>query len=207
MEKHVDNLKERIGTPKVIFCLDSGTLDYDRLWATTSLRGYLMAQVRVDVLTEGVHSGSSSGYVPSSFRILRSLIERLENQETGYMIKDLEVEIPPNRYQELYDLVKELGQGALKQFPTVEGLKGVSDSVLESVLLGGWKAQLAVTGIEGLPVLAKAGNVMLPYTAAKLSIRLPPTKKPEEAIATVQRILTENPPYNAKVTLSNVAGG
>ena len=76
----MNNLKERIGNPKVIFCLDSGTLDYDRLWATASLRGYLVLNIRVDILSEGVHSGASSGYVPSSFRILRQLIERIEDQ-------------------------------------------------------------------------------------------------------------------------------
>ena len=64
----------------------------------------MIGQIRVDVLTEGVHSGSASGYVPSSFRILRTLLDRIENQETGYMIKDLEVEIPPNRYAEVYEL-------------------------------------------------------------------------------------------------------
>jgi acetylornithine deacetylase/succinyl-diaminopimelate desuccinylase-like protein len=87
IEKHVENLKKRIGNPKVIFCLDSGTLDYDRFWLTTSLRGCVLAEVRVDVLTEGVHSGTSSGYVPSAFRILRQLISRLEDEETGDVAK------------------------------------------------------------------------------------------------------------------------
>lgn len=119
VEKHVENLKDRIGDPKVIFCLDSGTIDYDRLWATTSLRGYLMATVRVDVLTEGVHSGASSGFVPSSFRILRELISRIEDPETGTVVKELAVEIPPNRYKEQYDLAQELGESAVKTFPTV----------------------------------------------------------------------------------------
>lgn len=93
------NLKQKIGDPKLIFCLDSGALDYERLYATTTLRGAMVAQVRIDVLTEGVHSGSASGYVPSSFRILRMLLERLEDQETGVMSKELEVDIPPNRYK------------------------------------------------------------------------------------------------------------
>lgn len=94
------------------------------------------------------------------------------------MVKGLEVEIPPNRYKELYDLSKEFGEKFLKEFPVVEGLQRPSPNILETIFLAGWKPQLAVTGMEGLPVLAKAGNVMLPYTAAKLSIRLPPTKKP-----------------------------
>lgn len=99
MEKHIEILKEKIGNPKLIFCLDSGAVDYERLWITTSLRGFAVARVRVDVLKEGVHSGSASGIIPSSFRILRSLIERLENQETGLMDTVLDVEIPANRYK------------------------------------------------------------------------------------------------------------
>lgn len=102
-------LKERIGNPKLIFCLDSGAIDYDRLWITTALRGYAALTLRIDVLNEGVHSGSASGIVPSSFRILRSLLERLENQQTGYVNKALDVDIPPNRYKELYDLAKYKG--------------------------------------------------------------------------------------------------
>lgn len=97
-------MKDRIGTPKLIFCLDSGAVDYDRLWITTSLRGFSILNIRVDVLNEGVHSGAASGIVPSAFRILRQLIDRLENQETGVMAEELNVNIPPNRYKELYDL-------------------------------------------------------------------------------------------------------
>jgi hypothetical protein len=55
----------------------------------------------------------------------------------------------------------------------------VSENVLESLILNGWKAQLAVIGMDGLPHPVKAGNVMLPYTEARLSIRLPPTKNAE----------------------------
>lgn len=128
-------------------------------------------------MTEGVHSGSSSGFVPSSFRILRNLLERLENQETGVMVKELEVDIPPNRYKELFELASEMGEKAIKTFPTVDGLQRVSPNIMETLILGGWKPQVVLTGIEGIPVLAKAGNVMLPYTSATFSIRLPPTKK------------------------------
>ena len=114
VEKHVENLKDRIGNPKVIFCLDSGALDYERMWLTTSLRGHLSVEVKIDVLSEGVHSGSSSGIVPNVFRILRQLIERLENQETGLMVKQLDADIPPNRYQELYEQAEELGVRAIR---------------------------------------------------------------------------------------------
>lgn len=92
-------MKERIGNPSVFFCLDSGTLDYERIWVTNSLRGMLAATVRVDVLTEGIHSGDASGVVPSPFRILRQLLSRIEDELTGEIHQDFQVDIPPNRYK------------------------------------------------------------------------------------------------------------
>jgi acetylornithine deacetylase/succinyl-diaminopimelate desuccinylase-like protein len=83
----------------------------------------------------------------------------------------------------------------------------VNGRVLQSLILNGWKAQLAVIGADGLPNPGKAGNVMLPFTEARLSIRLPPTKNPEHAKDFIVKTLTENPPYNAKITLSNVRCG
>jgi acetylornithine deacetylase/succinyl-diaminopimelate desuccinylase-like protein len=99
MGAYLDHLKTRIGKPEICFCLDSGTLDYETFWLTNSLRGMLSCVVRVDILEQGVHSGDASGVVPSSFRIMRQLIERLENVETGEVTSELYVDIPPNRYK------------------------------------------------------------------------------------------------------------
>ena len=56
---YLEALSDRLGSsgPALVVCLDSGCLTYDRFWTTTSLRGLVSAQIRVDVLTEGVHSG------------------------------------------------------------------------------------------------------------------------------------------------------
>lgn len=119
----------------------------------------------------------------------------------------LDVEIPANRYKELTDLAKEKGEESLKSFEIVGNLQKVNGNILDSLILNGWKAQLAVTGIDGLPAPVTAGNVMLPFTEAKLSIRLPPTKNAEEAKDYIVKKLTENPPYNAQVTVSNAISG
>jgi acetylornithine deacetylase/succinyl-diaminopimelate desuccinylase-like protein len=123
------------------------------------------------------------------------------------MVEGLDVDIPPNRYKELYDLAYEKGEGALKSFETVEGLQFVSQSVLQSLILNGWKAQLAVIGADGLPKPSLAGNVLLPYTEARLSIRLPPTKNPKQAEEFIAKTLSENVPYNAKLTITNARSG
>lgn len=79
VDHYIEKYAERIGSPTVIFCLDSGTLDYEHMWLTTSLRGYVIGTVNVQVLTEGVHSGDASGVVPSAYRIANMLINRIEN--------------------------------------------------------------------------------------------------------------------------------
>ena len=63
----------------LVVCLDSGAGNYDQLWLTTSLRGMVSGVLKVEILTEGVHSGDASGLVPSSFRILRQVLDRLED--------------------------------------------------------------------------------------------------------------------------------
>lgn len=70
--------------------------------------------IKVEVLTEGIHSGDASGIVPSSFRIIRQLLERLENAETGEVHEAFQVDIPPVRYEEMYKLVQQKGDEAIK---------------------------------------------------------------------------------------------
>ena len=80
---YIDALADRIGSPGLVICLDSGCGNYEQLWCTTSLRGLVGGELSVEVLKEGVHSGDASGIVPSSFRIVRQLLERIENQYSG----------------------------------------------------------------------------------------------------------------------------
>lgn len=96
---YLDKLKSKIGEVMLIFCLDSGALSYDTLWTTDSLRGAVLGVLSVKVLKEGVHSGDSSGIVPDSFRIARSLINRIEDPYTGKVVDDFQVRIPPIRYK------------------------------------------------------------------------------------------------------------
>lgn len=82
----------------MIICLDSGAMDFERLWMTVSLRGVLIGTLKVQVLTEGVHSGDASGIVPDSFRLLRQILNNIEDQLSGKMHESLQVEIPADRY-------------------------------------------------------------------------------------------------------------
>ena len=201
MATYLEKLKSRIGNPLLCFCLDSGTLDYETFWLTNSLRGMLSVTVTVEVLEQGVHSGDASGVVPSSFRVLRQLIERLECAKTGELVQELYHDIPPQRYKELYDVAETLGQAAIKQFPLTKGVKNVTENPLKALIGRGWEPKLAVTGASGFPDVSVAGNVMRSKSTLKLSVRLPPTFDAEEAKKVIADLFTKDVPYNAKVTL------
>lgn len=198
---YVDHLADKIGKPSLVVCLDSGCGNYDQLWCTTSLRGLAGGNLKVSVLEEGVHSGDASGIVPSSFRILRHLLSRLEDEITGkILIEELFVDIPDQRMQQAISCAKVLDTAVYDKFPLIPGMQPMSQDLTELVLNRTWRPALSVTGVDGMPSLSNAGNVLRPHTAVKLSLRLPPTLSPKKATEILQRVLTENPPYNAKVS-------
>jgi acetylornithine deacetylase/succinyl-diaminopimelate desuccinylase-like protein len=193
-------LADRIGTPDVVVCLDSGCGNYDQLWCTTSLRGIIGGELTVEVLTEGVHSGDASGIVPSSFRILRRLLGRLEDDSTGEIRpREFHVTIPDARIEEAATAAKVLGDDVYSKFPFAETTQPIQHEHSELVLNRTWRPALSVTGANGLPPLADAGNVLRPVTAAKLSLRLPPTCGADAATVRLKDTLESEPPYNAKV--------
>jgi acetylornithine deacetylase/succinyl-diaminopimelate desuccinylase-like protein len=206
---YMEHLSDRIGRPSLVVCLDSGCGDYERLWLTTSLRGMASGELRVDVLGEGVHSGDASGVVPSSFRILRSLLSRVEDQETGEFHSDFSSEIPEERLDQARQAARVLGELVWRKFPLVGGMGPAHDDDVELILDRTWRAKLAIIGAEGLPKLEDAGNVLRPYTALKLSLRLPPTFDAESAGDLLKEKLERDPPYGAKVSfaLEQVATG
>ena len=197
---YVDALADRIGTPDLVVCLDSGCGDYERMWVTTSLRGVINATLSVSTLTEGVHSGAASGIVPSSFRILRGLLGRLEDESTGEILPpELHVEIPPDRLAQARAAAEVLGTGVHGEYPFQPGATPVTEEPAELVLNRTWRPQLEIIGAAGLPGLEQAGNVLRPQTRVKLSLRLPPTADPDAAVACLRETLTKDPPYGAKV--------
>jgi acetylornithine deacetylase/succinyl-diaminopimelate desuccinylase-like protein len=197
---YIDHLADRIGTPDLVVCLDSGAGNYDQLWLTTSLRGMVIGNLTVRVLTEGVHSGAASGIVPSSFRILRSLLSRVEDEATGRMtLPALFVQIPPDREQQAKDTAAILGEAVWSGLPFAGDTQPMAESGTDLILEKTWRPQLAVIGMEGYPLPINGGNVLLPFSIAKLSLRLPPTLDAEQAGAILKSALEKNPPYGAAV--------
>ena len=199
---HLSALGERLGEPALVVCLDADCGNYEQLWCTTSLRGNLVARLTVRVLTEGVHSGLASGIAPAPFRIVQQLIERLENPVTGdLLLEELQVPIPRDRFAEAAAAARVLGRELVSKLPFAQGVQPVSNEPLELLLANTWRATLVVTGAEGLPSIAAAGNVLLPILDVKLSLRLPPTCDARSAAAAVRRALQRDPPYGAQVSV------
>jgi acetylornithine deacetylase/succinyl-diaminopimelate desuccinylase-like protein len=200
---YVDHLAERIGKPSLVVCLDSGCGNYDQLWCTTSLRGMAGGNFSVKVLSEGVHSGDASGIVPSSFRILRELISRLEDEATGKIKPEgLSVDIPQERREQAAKVAGVLGDEVYNKFPFLPGMKPMANDLTELVLNRTWRPALSVTGADGLPPLDSAGNVLRPQTAVKLSLRLPPTLDGKRGGEILKELLLRDPPYGAQVELA-----
>jgi acetylornithine deacetylase/succinyl-diaminopimelate desuccinylase-like protein len=211
---YIDALRERMGDVGLVVCLDSGAGNYDQLWLTNSLRGMASGVLKVEILTEGVHSGDASGLVPSSFRIMRQVLDRLEDSATGRLLPaSFHCEVPAARLAEARATAAILGEELYRRFPwahydcggsTTFALPTTTDP-LEALLNRTWKPTLSVTGADGFPDLKNAGNVLRPYTAFKLSLRLPPLVDAAVAVQQLKALLEDNAPYQARVTFEGAA--
>jgi acetylornithine deacetylase/succinyl-diaminopimelate desuccinylase-like protein len=197
---YMQHLETRIGEPSLVICLDSGAGNYDQLWLTVSLRGMVAGALRVDVLNEGVHSGYASGVVPSSFRVTRQLLSRLEDENTGKVLPEyLYAPIPEQRLQQTRAMADALGDNIWQAYPFIDATEPMAENNVERILNRTWRPALSYTGIGGIPEMESAGNVLRPFTELKLSMRLPATVDGEAATRALKETLEANPPSNASV--------
>ena len=200
-------LAPRMGNVDFVIGLDSGCGDYERLWATTSLRGLVGGTLTVEVLTEGVHSGDASGIVPSSFRIARTLLDRLEDAATGRVLPAaFHAPIPPERVEQAGRAAQILGATVIDKYPFKDATQPMVADRAEALLNRTWRPALSVIGADGMPPIANAGNVLRPQTSLKLSLRLPPTLDGEQASRALKQLLEAAPPYGARVHVDHENG-
>ena len=198
---YLEHLGPRLGKVDLVVGLDSGCGNYEQLWMTTSLRGLAAGTLSVEVLTEGVHSGDASGLVPSSFRIARLLLNRLEDASTGAVRPaEFHCEIPPERVEQARAAGAILGDTVYRKFPFAGATRPMVTDLGEAILNRTWRPFLAVVGADGLPAIKDAGNVLRPSTALKLSLRLPPSIDGQQATRDMKRILEADPPQGASIT-------
>jgi len=199
---YIEKLKTKIGDVDLVVCLDSGCGNYEQFWMTSSLRGLVAGTLHIKVLKDGVHSGHASGIVPSSFRIARQLLSRLEDEKTGAIIASgFQNEIPAHRLEQCKSTADILGFGLIEEFPWAhDKSKPVHHDLCELLLNRTWRPALSVTGQHGMPPLANAGNVLRPHTSLKLSLRLPPNVDAQKAGKHLKELLEKDPPYGSHVT-------
>ncbi len=202
LEYHLEAIEKDLQDLRLVLCLDSGGLDFERLWVTSSLRGNLVVTIDVKVLEQGVHSGSAGGVVPSSFRILRSLLSELEEASTGKVLPEwLNSEIPSLYVDRAIELDRQLDDPLAKAFPVVAGLNLLGRSGSDRILNQTWRPALALTGIEGIPEVHSGGNVLRSHTKAKISLRIPPNVDAEEALKKLVELLEGQPAEGAQVVV------
>ncbi|GJM06756.1 MAG: peptidase M20 [marine bacterium B5-7] len=200
---YVDKLRDQIGTPDLVICLDSGAGNYEQLWGTTSLRGVINATLNIEMLTEGIHSGFGTGTAASTFRVLRQLLSRIEDENTGDMLlPELSVDIPAIREQQAILAADTLQNEVIDAIPLAENVQPVSNDIATLLLNRTWRASLEVTGMDHIPSVADGGSVLRPQLAAKLSVRIPPTCDVDVAVAALKETLEANAPYNARVSFT-----
>ncbi|HTT08693.1 MAG TPA: M20 family metallopeptidase [Gammaproteobacteria bacterium] len=200
---YIDALKARIGSPELVICLDSGCGNYEQLWVTTSLRGLVGGVLDVAMMSEGVHSGDAGGVVPNVFRVTRMLLSRIEDESDGRILDAaFNTLIPAHRIVQAQTAAQILGEETYRKFPLQPGVEPMAHQPMELILNRTWRPALAITGADGLPAVANAGNVALAGMHVKVSLRLPPNVDGARASATLKRLLEEDPPHGARVTFT-----
>lgn len=200
---YLEHLDDLLGEVNLVICLDSGGgTDRERLWLTTSLRGMVIATVTVRVLEAGVHSGIASGIVPDSFRIMRELLDRLEDPATGRVkLAEMNVPIPAARQADAAALAALEPDAVGRGIPFLPGMSAAFPDPVELILNNTWRPALTVTGADGLPESRLAPAVLRPATSLRLSFRIPPTADAARARDALAKAVMADVPYGADVTV------
>ena len=146
---------------------------------------------------------------------MRQVLDRLEDSKTGRLLpQSFHCQVPADRLAQAQATAAILGEEVYRRFPwahydcggsTTFALPTTTDPV-QALLKRTWEPTLSVTGAEGFPTLQDAGNVLRPYTAFKLSLRLPPLVDAAQAVQELKALLEDNAPYQAKVTFESLSG-
>lgn len=200
---YLEKIKEKIGQPSLIICLDSECGNYEQLWSTTSLRGIIGGVLKIDTLENGIHSGYGSGVAPSVFQVLRQLLDRIEDPKTGKIhVNGMNVTVPEHRLTQAREAADALGDGVKNSVPFLEGVEPIVKDTIQQILNRTWGPALSLVGIDGVPSTKNGGNVTLPSISVKLSMRVPPTCDLKTASNALKSTLEKDPPFHAKVTFS-----
>lgn len=201
LKTYLSEIAPRCGDPCLLGILDLGVCDYNRIWLTRSLRGVVSFKLTVDVLEHPVHSGIASGIVPSSFAIMRELLDRLEDPATGHVkLQAFHTSLSEENAESIKHCARILKQQVIS-FPYAGDTKPRSSDPAEAIRRNTWEPSLSILGADGLPPTSAASALLRSSTTLALSFRIPPHVDPQNALAEATRAVTENVPSNARVTI------
>lgn len=197
---HLEALADRLGTPRLIICLDAECGNYDQLWSTTSLRGCVEGLLHVPVLSGAVHSGLAGGIAPTALRIATQLLARVEDPASGLLrLPELSADIPSYASEEIAVAARILGPSVMSKAPLLEGVQCVADDPATLLANNYWRGALSVTGVDGLPPTTAAANVIMPQMTLRVSCRLPPAVDAANAAEALRITFESDAPYGASV--------
>lgn len=198
LEPYFPDIMKLIGTPDLVICLDSACGDYDRLWYTNALRGAVIGVLTVRALETPVHSGSGGCVVPSALGIAFELLSRVCKPAAGVMtLPSFQAQIPQEAEQSARAAAAILGDGFKEELGLLDKVAAVAHDGEQAIINGVWKGSMSVTGIDGVPSIEEAGNVVLPEVRLKLSTRVPPGCDSRTCADEMSRVLTSDVPYGA----------
>jgi acetylornithine deacetylase/succinyl-diaminopimelate desuccinylase-like protein len=204
---HLEQLLPRFAGTDLVIALDSFCESYDRLWTTTSTRGVCGGVLEIDVCADDPHSGRASGVLPSAFRILRVLLDRIEDQADGrVLLRSANVAIPEHCIAEAR-IAADAFPRLSDSFRPVPGVQPMGADAMAELLGETWRPALEVIGIDGLPPVADAGNVFRSRLRVKLSLRLPPSADVNAVGDELAGVLEADPPFGASVRMTAGARG
>ena len=177
-------------------------MDYTRLWLTSSLRGIVLCDLTIECGKINYHSGIAGGIVPETFRILRALLDRVDDVKTGLVCPEFQVEPPEWKVKEAKDIAANYGAKLYSDFDFNEGVQPMHKEDFEALYMENtWRPNVSITGAEGLPPMSAAGNVVRSKTKVRISMRQSPGADARKMKEVLLQKLTTDVPYNAKITI------
>lgn len=204
LDYYMDEYRNKIGDVDLMVCLDSGSMNYEQVWLTTSLRGVSSGVLKIQTLKEGMHSGVGGGVVPDTFRVARILLDRIEDSATGNVkVSEAYCDIPEH-VMKSNEVMKTVDYKS--QYAFLPHVHAEAEDSCALALRNCWKPSLTVVGAN-LPEVKIAGNVIRQETALKLSLRTPPLVDSDKALDAMAKMLLKDPPYGAKVEFEKDVAG
>lgn len=176
----------------VIFIADSGNVAVGVPTLTTSLRGVIDIEVRVDTLKAPAHSGIFGGAAPDATAALIRLLDSFKDEYGRTIIDGVDC---TGRWQGApYDRETFRLDASLLDGVDIMGEEG--DDPFDMLLA---RPAISITGFSSTPV-EQAVNAVPPTAAAHLNVRVPAGQDAHEVAQAVVNQLHNRAPWGVKVS-------